>query len=173
VSWRDRDWARFTNEERRQFYGDSGYRSSFPSIPSQAQRVVFWCLILVAAGAVAGYAYTSRSDRVSPGQASPTLPSVIYGGQMAYAGSGDPYENAQQACTSEAANTRLGVWVCVTWTIIQPGQTARPAIDPGGQCGVRHVDQTTGTWFCDRVTPPDPDSLPTPSVTQPRPGSSA
>lgn len=178
MGWRDRDWARFTDEERRQFYG-GGPSSPLPSRPSPASprtslrpivhspagrgsstpslRFVVWSAVGVAAILVGALAYAARSRLDSRAVHPSPATGVVYSGPIGYWRS-NPHQ--QLACTGESANTRLRVWVCTSWQNLQPGQVTRPAVDPGGPCGVRHVDQTTGEWVCDSIMPPDPDSLP-------------
>jgi hypothetical protein len=114
--------------------------------------VVVWGALGAAAIVVFAFAYTQRPSPVAP----EALPSIVYGGQTVV----QPRSSYTLVCTAEALNTRLRAWVCTTWGALQPGQSFRPALDPGGACGVRRVDQTTARWICVRLTPPDPDSLP-------------
>lgn len=158
MSWRDRDWARFTDEEREHFYGGVSLRSVSP---------VAWALFAVAVLLIGLYAYTvrDRSPRPYPPVSKPAP--VVYSG--AY-GENRAIPGQQVACTAEGM--QLGDWVCTYWQILQPGQTARPAKDPGGPCGVRHVDQATAAWVCDSTIPPDPNDLPprgADSLVQPSP----
>lgn len=147
MSWRDRDWETSP--------------SSRPPPLSNSRRSLIWGLLSALAIAVLAFAFVERPSSAPSFSPSPSAPraAVVYSGATAQ-GKNNPSERL--ACTSEAANIRVGVWVCVAWTVLQPGQFAAPAVDPGGQCGVRHVDQATARWVCDRATPPDPDSLPTP-----------
>jgi hypothetical protein len=169
VSWRDRDWARFTDEERQLFYG--GWSGSRPCPPSQTEwsRLVVWGFVGMAIAAVIGFAWATRSHRASPSP--PKLGPVVYGEQVLQTGTGGYYRAADDlTCTTESLNVRFRVWVCQAYTIVQPGQVARTAVDSdaGGQCGVRHADQETGRWVCDHVAPPDQNSVPNPpSVTRP------
>ena len=161
MSWRDREWARFTDDERRLSYGGGSGLRPFP--PSQADwsRLLVWGLVAAAAAAVIGFAWATRSHRALP--SSPQQGPVVYGEQVLATGTGGFYRAADGlTCTSESLNVRLGVWVCDAFAIVQPGHVARSAVDPGGPCGVRHADQETGTWVCDHVAPPDQRFVPDP-----------
>ena len=94
---------------------------------------------------------------------------MVYGQQVLATGTGGFYRTADAlTCASESVNLRFGVWVCDAFAIVQPGQVARAAVDPGGPCGVRHADQATGAWVCDHVAPPDQRLVPDPpSATRP------
>jgi hypothetical protein len=121
----------------------------------------------MAIAAVIGFAWATRSERASP--APPQQSPVVYGEQVLATGTGGLYRAPEGlTCTSESLNVRFGVWVCNEFAIVQPGQVARPAVDPGGRCGVRHADQATGRWACDHVAPPDQRLAPNPpSMTRP------
>ncbi len=183
MSWRDRDWARFSEEERQLFYGSvSAPRSCPPPSPRGWSRLLVWGLLgaaVIAVSAMASVArFRSDASQVinvpTPGgqldSPYPGQPPVVYSGQDAY-GKG---LGGRLACTAEVVNTRLRAWVCTMWQIVKRGQVTRPAIDPGGPCGVRHVDQVLGRLVCDSVVPPDPNSvppvrpLPTPATPDPR-----
>jgi hypothetical protein len=145
VGWRDRDWARFSDEERQLVFGA-------PSVQAfDWLRVCVWSVTGLLALVVAGY--SSRALRHTT-VAAPSPEHVVYAGPT--------LDQGRLACTAESANATLGMWVCTEWTIVETGQTTAKAVDPGGQCGVRHVDQATHRWVCDSETPPDPQSLPRP-----------
>jgi hypothetical protein len=172
MSWRDRDWARFTDDERRRLWGGGSRSSStldfrWPErspVPLAEQRagrapslrVLVWGTVAVAAIGVIALAYAARVRVDSPRP--PVAPRVYADGPTRVGPGGD-----RVACTLEALNTRVGAWVCIGWAILQPGQVALQAFDPGGPCGLRHADQATGRWMCDGVAAPNPDSLPNPS----------
>jgi hypothetical protein len=158
VSWRDREWARFTDEERRLLYGGgrSGCRShgnplAQPVTPGRLAWAAVGVLALVVS-LFSLYAHR-RAKLVAP---APPVSPVVYGGATGQVG------RDRVACTAESANIRINAWVCTEWTILQPGQLVAPARSRGGPCGVRHVDQPTGQWVCDALTPPNPDLLPSP-----------
>jgi hypothetical protein len=153
VSWRDRDWARFTDEERRLLYGGGSGLRSVPSLQTEWSRLLVWGLVVMALAAVIGFAWATRSHRASP---SPPRPGpVVYGEQLLATVTGGLYRADEGlTCTTEAVNVRYGVWVCEGFAIVQPGQVARTAVASAGPCGVRHVDQATGRWVCDHVTRP-------------------
>jgi hypothetical protein len=189
MGWRDRDWAKFTDEERRLLYGGgrpkrscSRRSSSLPSgsashadggpgsytvstrgfaKPACESRSLRPLVWGSLAAIIIAVSAFAYAERPRPGVPNTEAPtqSVVYGGQTALGKDGS---NERLACTAEGANVRLRVWVCTEWTILQPGQVVAPAIDPGGQCGVHHADQATGRWVCDSRIPPKPSSLPRP-----------
>jgi len=161
VSWRDREWAQFNDEERKQFYGASatastrerrsqGWLRRGPSL-----RVFVWGLVAVAALVVSAFVYKTRSHAVS----SVAAPPVVYSGPVV---SRNGYAFA---CTSELFDTDK--WLCAEWRALVPGQVAQSAVDTGESCGYRHADQASGRWSCDEVTPPrDVVPMPLPPVPQ-------
>jgi hypothetical protein len=144
MGWRDRDWARLSGHERGLLYGA-------PAPSRDWVRIVVWAIAGLLALLLVGYA--ARSDRRSTATPA-TLAPVVFGGPTA--------DDGRLVCTAQGANVDLRVWVCTEWTIVQPGQDTAQAIDPGGRCGVRHVNQAARRWVCDSVRPPAPGSLPPP-----------
>jgi hypothetical protein len=157
MSWRDRDWARLTDDERRRLWGGGSCASSSAAphagTGEPGLRTLVWGVVAAAAVGVFALAYTAHARLDSPG---PHVTSLVYAGGPTRVGPG----GERIACTEEAFSARAGAWVCTAWAILQPGQVALQALDPGGPCGVRHADQSTGRWVCDHVSPPNPDSLP-------------
>jgi hypothetical protein len=152
VGWRDRDWARFTDDERQLVFGVPGGHAL------DWLRLSVWSVTGLLALAVAGYASGSLRHRpVTPLPAA----NVVYAGPT--------IDRGRLACTAESRNDTLRMWVCTEWTIVEDGQTTAKAADPGGPCGVRHVDQETHRWVCDSTRSPDPESLPRPRRAVPEP----
>lgn len=178
MGWRERDWAKFTDEERRLLYGASTGRTPFgtwkrasgpasrlgPGAPPTGAptrdlaRTIVWSAVGAAVLALSLFVLVVQRQRhaLMPSLAAAAAAPVVYGRGSASDGSN------RMTCVAEAANTRYGVWVCTSWAIVQPGQSLVAAKDVGGPCGVRHVEQDTGWWVCDGRTPPPPDSLPPP-----------
>ena len=58
---------------------------------------------------------------------------------------------AASVCTQEVRpSPGGGPWHCMTWFRVDPRQHFRVlrAIDPGGPCTLRAVDESTGVWIC-------------------------
>src|SRR3954466_14161531 len=116
VSWRDRDWARFTDEERSRFFGS-------PAAPSCGRQVslrpIVWSVLGIAVLAVVVLSYVGRMPGAIPsndlpgGEAAPANARVVYSGQTG--------DDGRLACTTQSANFELRVWVCTEWTILHAG----------------------------------------------------
>jgi hypothetical protein len=146
MGWRDRDWARLSEAGRRRLYGES----------VDTVRVLVWSVVALAVLAVAGFVsgvvgHVGRpSDEVAP---------IVYGGAV--------WKEGSLTCTAEGLDVARRAWVCTVWTIVQPGQAVAQATDPGGPCGIRHVDQDSRAWVCDRLDPPLQGTLPPPGQAPP------
>jgi hypothetical protein len=116
-------------------------------------RVLVWAVVAFAVLAVAGFAsgvVGRPSGKVAP---------VVYGGAV--------WRDGSLACTAEGLDVARRAWVCTVWTIVRPGQAVAQATDPGGPCGIRHVNQASRAWVCDRVDPPLQGTLPPPGQAPP------
>jgi hypothetical protein len=111
---------------------------------------------LFALGLVGGF----FSAVVQPDRPHRHVAPVLYGASVTPDGTA--------TCTAESLNVTRGVWVCTALSVVQPGQTVAPASDPGGRCGVRHVDQAAHAWLCDSVYPPRQSRLPPDLMPPPR-----
>jgi hypothetical protein len=154
VGWRERDWARFTDEERRALYGGGSTGYLPPVAPPTARlsdgnrlRAVVWSLVVVATLGTGGFAYSHRQVQ-APGHA-PAPPRVIYGDRgtdttvdpQAPGGTGT-------ACTDESFDTAHGGWVCNSWEL---NVGALPVVRPqtfAGACTHVVADETSGRWTC-------------------------
>jgi hypothetical protein len=127
------------------------HRNSFDTV-----RVVVWSavalLVLGVAGFVSGVVgHLGRpAERVAP---------VVYGGAV--------WSNGSVTCTAQGFDAARRTWICTVWTIVLPGQMVAQATDPGGPCGIRHVDQQLHAWVCDRLDPPLQGTLPPPGQAPP------
>jgi hypothetical protein len=151
MSWREREWARLNEAERRALFGAE--TSSHAAHGERHWLVVALVVLSVFVGL--GFAYVT----LGPGGHSSRT--VVYADTTARRPGGT---GGAPACIRQAFNLRYGDWVCTFWLILRPGEVTRAAAGPpAGACGIRHVDQATGRWVCDSPTPPDPNTLPTPS----------
>lgn len=171
VTWRDRDWARFNDQERKQLYGssparpftsdtrsrDTGHPVHHVVRKGRSLRLLVWALVAVALGFVSGFVHDATSHAGRSGYAGlPVIsgPPPVYGGPVV---SSDGYAFA---CTAQLLD--VDKWVCAEWRALVPGQVAQSAVDTGEPCGYRHADQASGKWSCDQVTRPR-DVVPMPS----------
>lgn len=161
MAWRERDWARFTDAERKALYGapspeqerdrTDAAASHTQTLPGTGDRTraVAWSAVGVLTILVAGLALLARPDRSGTVVPVPALiPSVVYGGATGYLRDG----NQRLVCTDEGLDVARNVWVCGTWMILGRNQVAAVAADPGGPCIRRVVDQARRAWTC-KITP--------------------
>src|SRR5919198_3942883 len=149
VSWHDRDWARWTDEERRRFYGAA------PSgAPSRARRSLhpsgLWTVLATLIVSVLGFA--GYANRPWSAAAAPSAALVVYGDQAVPA-AGEPVPapmapgGRRTVCTDEVE--RGGAWTCMTYAVLMQDQSAAQAAPPPVPCTTeRVVDQSLGRWVC-------------------------
>ena len=85
---------------------------------------------------------------------------------------------ANSVCTQEVRpEPGGGPWHCTTWLRVDPRDHWRVlrAIDPGGSCTLRSVDESTGVWVCETGGPYGSSPAPTKEVyygdtAMPKPG---
>jgi hypothetical protein len=159
VGWRERDWAKFTDEEWRAVYGFDPARGPSYVPPSSAGnvtrrtpeylRILVWSAVTALALGTAGLVY-QHSAKMHLNSAAAVAPAVIYGiPGSANAGDGvfGP-GGAGTACTEEDVDPTLGGWRCLSWQI---NQSNAPVIVPhayDGQCSHLVADQSRGAWLC-------------------------
>jgi hypothetical protein len=139
VGWQDRDWAKWTDEERARFVGGgTGGPSKSGSIAPGAFLAVI--VSLVATVAFLHHPITLR-DRAN-------RPSVVYGSGFMQLQDGE-----RVTCTAMSRDG-AGATRCMTWTILQNGQRPAPAmpLQPGTTCTAIVVDQRAGRWTCPSAT---------------------
>jgi len=133
VGWQDRDWAKWTEDERSRFLG--GHAAVAPG--AFLAVVVSLVVLVVARPQAVAVLHFGRS---------PAAPSsVVYGTGTAYAGTG----GTEVTC--------VGLWVtpetgshCSSWVTLLPGQraVAAAAMPPTGTCAIIQADQSSGRWIC-------------------------
>lgn len=131
VGWQDRDWARWTDDERSRFLGHgSTGRSSTATQGAFLGVVVSLVATVVLAGAPGiGLLRHERAPALRP----------VYGtGQVI------------SAFGHDATCTELLDGACEAYTFVQPGQRVLRAAPPppGATCPLLEVDQSSAAWVC-------------------------
>ncbi len=124
MGWQDRDWAKWTDDERRRFVG-----GGVSIVPGAVLGVVISLVVTVM------LAQPFARHRAAP--------APVWGdGVVAYQWGHDT------TCTELR---RLGnSWTCEVWTFLLPGQGARPAaaLLSGQACATVVADQSLRRWVC-------------------------
>jgi hypothetical protein len=154
VGWEDRDWAKWTDDERARFYGGGGFHrggGSFDESPTGSRRsssILLAIVVSIVLSALIGFTNLNRVDlpgRAHAAAASERRP-VLYGTEVRSDDAGSPL-----TCTS-MVTVAAGSWSCTEWSIVMPGQRAVLAapLTPGTRCAFAKVDQSAGRWLCQR-----------------------
>lgn len=147
MGWRERDWARFDDAERRAFYGAPARSGGFPS--SQAVRALLLALLVsLLGGTLLAIGHLQLLRR----PVGPAAPKVIYGIQGTVHALNFVPDSTGTACTEEVFTGRA--WQCTSWTINYrhvPVVVPRPY---NGACTHEIADQELGAWTCVDATPP-------------------
>jgi hypothetical protein len=164
MGWQDRDWAKWTDEERDRYLGRSmpvrgvgvgcadGTRTAVGA-PRAAVGVAMLASLLFTAVAAQLHLFVFAP---SPPPASPrsVAPAVVYGTSIAL------FRGSSGRMTCTAMELGAAGAACTAWTYLAPGQRAIQAIPlpPGPQCLAVQADQLTGHWVCTRSSVPAPAS---------------
>jgi hypothetical protein len=152
VGWRDRDWARWTDEERASYLTGStrmgasapaGQRFGFRQ-SSQRGVTLFAMLVSLGLSLLTWHFHLLRFvGQHAPAQA--PLSTIVYGTGLAHFNEG----SQEMTCTAMAANGQ-GIESCTTWTLLSPGQqpVQAAALPTGTNCTAVQADQHTGRWVC-------------------------
>jgi hypothetical protein len=147
VGWRDRDWAKFNDDEWEAIYGfRRGPRPrpaahDGPAAPPRGDRVrrSIWGGVAVAVLAVFGFAFATRPPVAHTHIGIAPAPSTLYG---------IPGSGTENVCTEMVAAVGSTQWHCLAWTInLQHLPVVEPYRYPGA-CVHAIVDQTRGAWTC-------------------------
>lgn len=168
MGWRDRDWAKFSDDEWRELYGvDRGWGGEGSGSHSiDWARVTGWTVVGFAALALLVVTVDLRrgpsaSTPAPPASAAPRL-AVLYG--IRGSGANDLAPGGRRtACTEMAWHTSAAAWTCLSWNVNSDGV---PVVEPrpfGGPCAHAVVDQQRGAWSCVSATPEPADRLPWPA----------
>jgi hypothetical protein len=133
VGWQDRDWAKWTPEERSRFLG-----GGTAVVPGALLAVVVSLVSVVALAKPGGVSILHLGRQPGP----PPAAHVVYG-------AGAPNGSGMNAtCTTMAAPD--GTWHCTAWTPLLSGQQWAPAqsLPAGSTCTVATVEQRNGRWIC-------------------------
>jgi len=163
VGWRDRDWARLSDDELKALYGVQrrepaahGDETPAGGAPRRtvSTRQVSWTLVVIACVAVAGLAYAAgpSSSPLSPDVA-PLQRGVVYGAPLTFAGT-------PTACTEIAYNTAFDGWSCLQ---IDANTEHLPVVQPPsyqGPCAHLVVDEARDRWECLGSVPMPANELP-------------
>jgi hypothetical protein len=151
VGWQDRDWAKWTDEERARMVG--GSVSTTTTCPEanprrRVERTALAIAISVVASLGVSHFHVLRlgGPPASPAQPAPP-PAIVYGTGLAHAPGGQ-----EMTCTAMESNAQ-GLQSCTTWQYLQTGQQAVQAatLSAGGPlCTAVVADQATGRWKCTR-----------------------
>lgn len=149
MGWQERDWAKWTDEERARFLGARRVdaRSWEPGQPSPRSgvgiRSLVWGAVAIAVAVVAAGAFVGRGT-LAPGDA-PLVPVAVYGDLVS---ADSAALGGRGICTREVAGATG--WVCTEYSLLAPSQTPAQARPYVGQCVERKADQQTAQWVCVR-----------------------
>jgi hypothetical protein len=124
VGWQDREWAKWTEDERRRYVG-----GGTAIVPGAFLAVV----VSLVAAVVLAPPFRTRHVVRPP----------VYGTGVVVR-----LMNQNTTCTEQRLDS--GRWQCARWAILLPGQRALPAAPPapGSLCAVVVVDQASRRWIC-------------------------
>jgi hypothetical protein len=155
VGWQDRDWAKWTDEERTRYVGGATapVRASTQTYGSRRGEITLLAM-LVSLGASLMiwhlHFLNFAAGTPSPALVVPTSP-VVYGTGLAdMTGASE-----EMTCTATATDAR-GAESCTSWTILSSGQHAVQAapLSTGINCASAEADQQSGRWICVAPAPP-------------------
>jgi hypothetical protein len=152
MSWRDRDWAKLTEDEVSAIYG-GGRPAALPAASVVPKRTAGLAVAVAisAVGTLVGVTHPWHV-RTSVGAVPPP---PIYGIAVTFAG-------APGTCVAAAFNTATQHWICTS--IRQNTDRTAPvtlhAAPYPGPCAEIEDDQSSGRWRCDNPQPVDPATLP-------------
>ncbi|HEV7134964.1 MAG TPA: hypothetical protein VGN27_14650 [Gaiellaceae bacterium] len=172
MGWRDRDWAKFDEDELRRLYGVVRVPKANPGcppaqgpdllgtvrLPSGATRSRIWGGLAVLVLAFGVFAYQHRGTATPPVVA--LGPPVLYGIRGTDARV-DPLVpgGTRTVCTEEGFATGRG-WACISWAL---NVHDVPVVAPPpyqGACTHLIVDTAQPRWTCLGAYPYSPDELP-------------
>jgi hypothetical protein len=147
VGWHDRDWAKWTDEERAGYLTGStrvGASDRVGGVSSHRGVTLLAMLLSLGLSLVTWHFHLLRFV----GQHAPArvpLSSIVYGTGLAHFNG----QSQEMTCTAMAVNGQ-GVQSCTMWTFLSPGQQAMQAaaLPEGTNCAAVQADQHTGRWVC-------------------------
>ena len=125
MGWQDRDWARWTEDERRRFVGGG----AATVVPGAFVAVVVSLVAAVMLG--------------RPAHAPRPAPPPVYGTGVVVQQGG-----MRTTCTKEVRGS--AGWICDSWAVLEPNQNAWPAtpLPSGTICSTVVANQATRGWVC-------------------------
>ncbi|HEY5058469.1 MAG TPA: hypothetical protein VII51_05575 [Gaiellaceae bacterium] len=153
MGWQDRDWAKWTAEERADYVGGAPAPARAPlriqtlgGATSRTTGTIFLAAVasLVVTVIVSQF-HLVHLPAASQATASAPLAPLVYGTGLAHLGAATTQE---MTCT--AMTTARGAESCTTWTYLVAGQRAVQAapLPTGVSCPVVEADQSLGRWVC-------------------------
>jgi hypothetical protein len=147
VGWQDRDWAKWTDDERARMVGGSPV-ARCPSSSHRMHVTALGALVSLVGSLTVWHIGFLRPAHPVPAIA-PQPPTVVYGTGLAHIG-GSP-----ATCTALATDGQ-GVERCTTWTLLVGSERAAQAaaLPAGGPpCAAVVASQTSGSWVCTAGAP--------------------
>ena len=128
MGWQDRDWAKWTEDERRGFFG-GGAASGLSAVPGAFLGIVASLVAIV----MLGQPFHHSRPTLRP----------IYGTAEI-----DGPMGQRTTCTKMEIDA--GKWTCDVFSILLAGQRALPAapLPPGSLCRIAVVNQASRRWTC-------------------------
>jgi hypothetical protein len=153
VGWQERDWARWTDEERSRYLGsstrvDTGagpVRSRFGFHESSRRDLTLLAMLVSLGLSLATWHFHFFRSVAQQAPVQVPLSTIVYGtGLTDLNGQSD-----ESTCTAMEVNAQ-GIQSCTVWTILSPGQHAVQAatLPAGSTCLAAQVDQHSGRWVC-------------------------
>jgi hypothetical protein len=155
MGWRDRDWAKFTDDEWQAIYGFRpqravyNYRAPRAELPrrrrvNRVRRYVWSGLAVATVAALVATASTRPTLPSTPHSVAP--PTVLYGIRGTQP-TGDAPGGTNTVCT-EFVRSSQTLPQCIAWTINDRRVTVIPPASFDDGCAHARVDQTQGSWRC-------------------------
>jgi hypothetical protein len=157
VGWRERDWARWTDEERARYLSSSsgvagtGVRVHEPKLGygacqrSRLREVTLLAMAVSLAASLATWHFHLFRFVVNPAPSHAPRSTIVYGSGLAHLNG----QSQEMTCTAMTTNAQ-GSELCTTWTLLLPGQQAVQAtsLPAGASCSAVTADQQAGRWAC-------------------------
>lgn len=147
LGWQDRDWAKWTDEERTRFLGTSGRAPRIAGPAGQRREITLLAMLVsLVVSVLLAHSHLFGWLAARPAhQSAQHVPAIVYGTGLAHVNGA----SQEMTCTAMATNA-AGVEVCTAWTPLFPGQQAvqAAALPAGTSCPAVAADQHTGRWVC-------------------------
>ena len=145
MGWQEREWAKWTDEERDRFLGATSAPAPLRrGVRSRRNELTLLAMLVSVVATLGCWQLHLFSFPVSaPHGAAAPAAAVVYGTGLSHNGSFD------MTCTAMLSDASGGE-SCTVWTILRPGQQAVQALQlpVGSTCPAVIADQHTGHWAC-------------------------